>query len=191
MPRTPEGPTQTHHQLRKHRLRLTLLASALLASCNGGVSSSVIPSAALVGSWQLVSYEDRDDHGRVVHPYGDAPAGRLIYDTAGRMAVQMMKQPPPEVASDDWDEFTVEEKVALFDGYVAYFGRYEFDAARSVVTHLPEADLSRLYIGRREERHVDELDGDRLVLSEQWTQGSQRWSGVRVFRRLRDREITR
>ena len=93
--------------------------------------------------------------------------------------------------TDDWDKFTVEEKVALFDGYVAYFGRYEYDAARSVVTHLPEADLSRLYIGRREERHVDALDSDRLVLSEQWTQGGQRWSGVRVFRRLRNRDIAR
>ena len=183
--------TAPRQQLRRHQLRLTLLASALFASCNGGASSSVNQDAALVGSWQLVSYEDRDDAGRVVHPYGDAPAGRLMYDTAGRMAVQMMKQPPPEVASDDWDKFTVEEKVALFDGYVAYFGRYEFDAARSVVTHLAEADLSRLYIGRREERHVDLLDGDRLVLSEQWTQGGQRWSGVRVFRRLTDREINR
>ena len=180
------------HQLhRNHRLRLTLVASVLLASCNGGASPNTTLSAALVGSWQLVSYEDRDDSGRVVHPYGDAPAGRLMYDTAGRMAVQMMKQPPPDVAADDWDKFTAAEKVALFDGYVAYFGRYEFDAARSVVTHLPEADLSRLYIGRREERHVDELDGDSLVLSEQWTQSGRRWSGVRVFRRLRDREITR
>ena len=180
-----------HQQHRQCRLPVTLLASALFASCNGGASPGVTLNEALVGSWELVSYEDRDHDGKVVHPYGDAPAGRLIYDTAGRMAVQMMKQPPAAVASDDWDKFTVEEKVSLFDGYVAYFGRYEFDAARSVVTHLPEADLSRLYIGRREERHVDALESDRLVLSEQWTQGGQRWSGVRVFRRLRDRETAR
>ena len=73
-----------------------------------------------------------------------------------------MKTPPPEVASDDWERFTVPEKVALYDGYVAYFGRFEVDTARRVVIHLPEADLSRLYIGRREERHF-ELVADRLA----------------------------
>jgi hypothetical protein len=88
------------------------------------------------------------------------------------------------VASDDWDKFTVVEKVALYDGYVAYFGRYEVDAGRGVVTHLPEADLSRLYIGRREERHFD-VAGDRLVLSERWTQNGTEWSGFRTFVRLK------
>jgi hypothetical protein len=92
------------------------------------------------------------------------------------MAVQLMKTPPPDVASDDWDRFTVQEKVALYDGYVAYFGRYEVDLARKVVTHLPEGDLSRLYIGKREERHY-ELTGDDLVLSETWTQSGKLWRG--------------
>jgi hypothetical protein len=60
------------------------------------------------------------------------------------MAVQIMKSPPSDVATDDWDKFTAAEKVALWDGYVAYFGRFEVDTARHVVIHLPEADLSRL-----------------------------------------------
>jgi hypothetical protein len=86
--------------------------------------------------------------------------------------------------SDDWERFTVPEKVALYDGYVAYFGRFEVDTARRVVIHLPEADLSRLYIGRREERHF-ELVADRLVLTETWTQSGVAWSGMRVLRRVR------
>ena len=80
--------------------------------------------------------------------------------------------------------FTVAEKVALYDGYVAYSGRFEVDTARRVVIHLPEADLSRLYIGRREERHF-ELVADRLVLTETWTQSGVAWSGMRVLRRVR------
>lgn len=141
-------------------------------------------AADLVGSWRFESYEDRDDRGTVVRPYGAAPAGLLIYDATGHMAVQIMKTPPPDVVSDDWDNFTAPEKVALWDGYVAYFGRYEVDIARSVVTHLAEADLSRLYIGRREERRFA-LDGDRLTLSETWTQSGRTWSGVRVLTRRR------
>ena len=159
------------------------LAVALVAlALPLGAAGALLPE--LVGSWRLVSYEDRDATGNAVHPYGDAPAGRLTYDATGHMAVQVMKTPPPEVTGDDADRFTVEQKVALFDGYAAYFGRYEVDRRRKIVTHLPEAHLSRLYIGRREERHY-ELTGDRLVLSETWTQGGKTWSGVRVFERIR------
>jgi hypothetical protein len=141
-------------------------------------------AAEILGSWKLVSYEDREASGTPVYPYGRAPAGLLIYDATGHMAVQIMKTPPPDVASDDWDRFTTQEKVGLFDGYVAYFGRFEVDSVRKVVTHLPSADLSRLYIGKREERHY-QLAGDRLVLSESWVQSGKQWSGVRVFQRLK------
>jgi Lipocalin-like domain len=153
---------------------LLLLASSTTARADD--------RTALVGSWRLVSYEDRDAIGTTVYPYGKAPEGLLVYLATGHMAVQMMKTPPPSVASDDWDRFTPQEKVALFDGYVAYFGKFEVDPARKVVTHLPVADLSRLYVGKREERHY-QLTGDRLVLSETWTQSGKQWSGVRVFQR--------
>src|ERR1700756_2162785 len=141
-------------------------------------------AAALIGSWKLVSYEDRDANGASVYPYGKAPAGLLVYDATGHMAIQIMTTPPPDVASDDWDLFTVKEKLALYDAYTAYFGRYEVDSGRNTVIHLAEADLSRLYIGRREERHY-QLAGDRLVLTDTWAQGGKTWSGTRVFQRLR------
>ena len=167
------------------RLALMLLAAVMVRAVPAPAqegSHRILPE--LIGSWRWETYEDRDEAGVVAHPYGMAPAGLLIYDGTGHMAVQIMKTPPPDVASDDWDRFTTAEKVALWDGYVAYFGRFEVDTVRRVVTHLPEADLSRLYIGRREERHY-ELKGDRLVLSETWMQGSRKWSGIRVLRRLR------
>ena len=159
------------------------LAAILIAlASQGQVAGPALP--ALVGTWKIVSYEDRDAADVVVYPYGETPAGLLIYDATGHMAVQLMKTPPPDVASDDWDRFTVQEKVALYDGYVAYFGRYEVDLARRVVTHLPEGDLSRVYIGRREDRHYD-LTGDRLVLSETWNQSGKPWRGIRVFERVK------
>ena len=163
-----------------------ILVAALLMAHVGEEKEGQDPSLAptLVGSWRLSSYEDRDVAGAVVYPYGRSPAGMLIYDSTGHMAIQIMKQPPPDVATDDWDKFTVAERVALYDGYVAYFGRYEVDTDLGVVTHLPEADLSRLYIGRREVRHF-ELAADRLVLSERWTQSGREWSGLRVFERLK------
>ena len=164
------------------RLLVTL---ALLACCTASAGSDGAPdAAALIGSWKLVSYEDRDPSGTSVYPYGKAPAGLLVYDATGHMAIQIMTTPPPDVASDDWDLFTVKEKLALYDAYAAYFGRYEVDPGRKMVIHWAEADLSRLYMGRREERHY-QLAGDRLVLTESWAQSGKEWSGTRVFQRLR------
>jgi hypothetical protein len=148
-----------------------VLAAALAFSA----SAAAPKHATLVGSSQLISYEDKDENNNLIFPYGKTPAGLFIYDATGHMSVQIMRTPPPSVATDDWDLFTVQEKVALFDGYVSYFGRYEVDDKRHVVIHLPEADLSRLYIGRREERHY-ELEGDRLTLSATWTQSGKKWS---------------
>jgi lipocalin-like protein len=162
-----------------------LATLAVLALSTATASSYGAPdAAALIGSWKLLSYEDRDANGASVYPYGKAPAGLLVYDATGHMAIQIMTTPPPDVASDDWNLFTVKEKIALYDAYIAYFGRYEVDSARKIVIHLPEADLSRLYIGRREERHY-ELAGDRFVLTATWTQSGKTWSGTRVFERLR------
>lgn len=165
-------------------LAVMLIAASSVAFGQTKKSKDDKVKAQLIGSWKLISYEDRDSSGTVVYPYGKSPAGMIIYDSTGHMAVQIMKNPPPDVASDDWDKFTAAERVALYDGYVAYFGRFEVDVARKVVIHLPEADLSRLYIGRREERNF-ELAGDRLILSETWTQSGKKWSGIRTFQRLK------
>jgi len=161
-----------------------LFALTLFIFCSATDARTESIAKQLVGSWSLVSYEDRTADGTVAYPYGKSPSGLLIYDTTNHMSVQIMKTPPPDVASDDWDKFTAQEKIALYDGYVAYFGRYEVDLARHVVIHLPEADLSRLYIGRREERHFM-LSGDQLTLTESWVQSGKTWHGVRIFHRLK------
>ena len=164
------------------RILVTLAVLSLYAAM---ASSHAAPdAAAFIGSWKLVSYEDRDSSGASVYPYGKAPAGLLIYDATGHMAIQILTTPPPDVANDDWDRFTIKEKVALWDAYTAYFGGYEVDSGRKVVIHLAEADLSRLHIGRHEERHY-QLAGDRLILTETWAQSGKAWSGTRVFQRLK------
>ena len=74
--------------------------------------------------------------------------------------------------------------MALYDAYVAYFGRYRVDAARKVVVTRADADLADVFVGRDEERPF-ELQGDQLTLSPQWTSGGVHWQGLRVFERVR------
>lgn len=99
------------------------------------------------------------------------------------MAIQIMKVPHPKVASGDEERITPDEKLALIDSHVAYFGTYTVDAARGVVVHRVEGDLHDVYIGRDEERPF-ELSSDRLVLKPSWKDGETSWHGVREFRRV-------
>src|SRR5919112_6798637 len=81
--------------------RFTCGSAVILIALASPVHVAGPPVPGLVGSWKIVSYEDRDASGVVVYPYGKAPAGLMIYDSTGHMAVQLMKTPPPEVARDD------------------------------------------------------------------------------------------
>src|SRR5262245_3278602 len=106
----------------------------------------------LVGTWRLVSYEDKPPTGPSLYPFGKDVKGQLTYDGSGRMSIQIMKVPHPKVASGDDSRVTPEEKQALYDAYVAYFGSYTVDAERGVVIHHLEGDLAAVYVGNEEAR---------------------------------------
>ena len=137
---------------------------------------------SVVGTWRLVSYEDKLPGSASVYPFGQDPKGLLIYDADGNMSIQIMKVPHPKVASGDDSKVTPEEKQALYDAYVAYFGTYRVDAEKGVVVHHVEADLADVYIGNDEERPFD-LHGDTLILAPHWKVDGREWLGIRVFKR--------
>jgi hypothetical protein len=161
---------------------MTFAATLVIALVPSSWAADAQPR--LVGSWRLVSYEDKPAQGPSVFPYGAEPRGFLVYDATGHMAVQIMKQPHPKVASGDGHRVTPQEKEALLDAYVAYFGTYRVDGAKGIVIHRAEGDLYDLFIGRDEERPF-ELSGDRLVLKPRWSQDGQEWTGIRVFERIK------
>jgi catechol 2,3-dioxygenase-like lactoylglutathione lyase family enzyme len=77
------------------------------------------PGGGLVGTWRLVDAVTVRPGGEpTASVLGKAPAGLLVYDPAGNVAVQI----------------GVEEG-ASFDGYGAYTGTYGFDSATGIVTH--------------------------------------------------------
>lgn len=66
---------------------VAVLVFAAAAGCWVAQDPAVRPLWGLVGTWRFESYEDRDAAGTTVRPYGEAPAGLLIYDATGHMAV--------------------------------------------------------------------------------------------------------
>jgi hypothetical protein len=117
-------------------------------------------SGALVGMWRLVEMVNvREDGTTTASKFGPHPTGYIVYDRAGRMAVQIMVDP----TFRDAEHSRVEESKAAFEGYLAYAGTYAYDPVRRVVTHHVEMSDYPPFVGRTLSREV-RLDGDRVVL---------------------------
>jgi len=133
---------------RKETLGLTAKTQAAKAKSAG--------ASRFVGAWKLVAIE-----GQQV-PRRDR-VGLIMYDTTGRMAVQIMPLDRPKFASGNRLQGTQEEIKAAFDGYTAYFGPYEVNEAEGVVIHRLEGSIFPNDVGRDNIRYY-EFSGDRLTL---------------------------
>ena len=96
------------------------------------------PRELLIGSWMLVSREDRAADGRVFPEptLGSDPVGLLVYDRAGNVAVQLMRRSRPSrsgTAAGPAQSGT--SNSGSVDGYDAYFGTYTLDVESHSVTH--------------------------------------------------------
>jgi Lipocalin-like domain len=123
----------------------------------------LIAMKELVGAWRLVSFEERQSDGAITHPYGERPAGILVYDATGRMAVQVMCRDRAELSSDDLDAVAPGELRQLVEGFTAFFGAYEVDEKERIITHIVEGHLLPNSVGKNLKRRY-ELSGDRLIL---------------------------
>ena len=137
---------------------LFLAATALPAS-----AQSREPQAALIGTWILESVVDTLPDGTLYHWMGRKPTGTITYDSRGRMAVQLRRDPPARFASDAADKATPEERRVAYDSYYAYYGRYELSSAGDSVIHYVESSLRPTEVGVVYRRAVI-IAGDRLVI---------------------------
>lgn len=114
-----------------------------------------------IGTWRLVAFEARTSHGDVSYPYGQDPAGYLLYTADGFMFASVMRSKRPNFGSPDIQGAGSEEKVAAFDSYASYCGRYEVKEER--VIHQVEVSLLPNWSGKDQERFF-EFSGERLTL---------------------------
>lgn len=121
-------------------------------------------ASQFVGTWKMVSVEERKPNGEIVEPrYGARPSGYIMYDATGHVAVQIMKPGRTRFTSDDAAQATAAEAKAAFDGYGAYFGTYEINETEGYVIHHVEGSVFPNYVGSDQKRGF-ELSGDQLIL---------------------------
>jgi len=115
-----------------------------------------------VGTWRLISWENRAANGQVVYPYGKDASGYLMYSQEGYMSVVIMTANRPKFATRDIWGGSAQEKAAAIETYLSYGGKYEIQGNK--VIHHVEVSLFPNWIGVDQERFF-ELTGDRLSLS--------------------------
>lgn len=99
-----------------------------------------------IGIWNLISFESQTVDGQIIEKLNWG--GRLIYDEKGYMSAQMMdlnRKPIPEEAS-------AEEIKDAFLGCGSYYGTYEVNIDKRIVTHHVEGSLLPNWINTDLER---------------------------------------
>ena len=119
-------------------------------------------SNPLIGTWRLVSWENRSLDGRISYPLGKDAVGYIMYNQDGYMSVAIMRPERVKFAAGDLLSGSPEERARAAGTYVSYCGRYEFRG--ETVVHHVELSLFPNWVGVEQERLV-ELRGNRLTLS--------------------------
>ena len=117
---------------------------------------------SIVGTWRLLSWENRTATGKLSYPPGTDATGLLTYTGDGRMWVALARADRPSFGGPDLLGGTTEERALAAETYVSYCGRYEL--RDGMVIHRLEMSLFPNWVGTEQQRFVS-WDGDQLVLS--------------------------
>jgi hypothetical protein len=119
-------------------------------------------SHPLIGTWRLISWENRSVDGQISYPLGKNAVGYIMYNQDGYMFVAIMRPDRATFAAGDLLGGSPAEKAHAAETYVSYCGQYEFGG--NIVIHHVDLSLFPNWIGVDQERLV-ELTGNRLTLS--------------------------
>jgi len=118
-----------------------------------------------LGTWTLVSAENLQPSGELLHPYGTHPSGRLVYQSGGYMSAQVSVGNPSRLASDNFDQASAEEASTAWRNYIGYWGTFTVDAVKNTVVHHVAGSSFANWIGTDQVRNFHFDERGHLVLS--------------------------
>lgn len=142
-----------------------LLALCLLVVCRRhafGQSESEVRNR-LIGTWKLVSTVETLKDGTTRETFGPHGQGFLMYEADGYMCANEVN--PDRAKWADTERPTKEEALAAGNSTFAYCGRFQIDAQKSQVIHLPEVATDPGFVGTRQIRPYH-FEADKLILSD-------------------------
>lgn len=142
-----------------------------------------VPNARrrFLGTWRLLSFEWRNEAGRVSSGLGDDPVGQLTYDASGTVSAQMMRRNAPRFSDQDLQRATTQEKASAWGHYFGYFGTYSVSELGDTVTHHVEGSSFPNIVGTDQVRSCA-FAGNCLTLSADspWGRVSIVWEKIKT-----------
>ncbi|MCC7118283.1 MAG: lipocalin-like domain-containing protein [Anaerolineales bacterium] len=140
---------------------------------------------ALIGAWNLLRFEFNSTDGRISHPFGAEAVGSIIYTDTLRFSGQLMRTDRPRFKIPDQLRGTPEEVFANYQGVISYFGAYQLDEAKGVITHLVEGSLFPNMEGTRQIRHYELNENILTLRTPPFNANGERVRGLMTWERVK------
>ncbi len=118
-------------------------------------------AGSLVGVWDLQSWIQRYDDGRVQRPFGERPVGQLVYTAGGQMSGVIAAPDRPSLTQGQWTS-PPEEAAAAYATFLAYAGLFTIEGD-TVIHHVRISSFPN-WVGASQRRRAS-LDHGLLTLS--------------------------
>jgi hypothetical protein len=144
----------------------TCIATALglCPQANGAVAQQQELKEQLVGTWTVVSWEQKKSDGTRLQQFGASPVGIAFFDAGGRYVITVMRPDRARYASNALWQGTAEENKATAGGTQTYFGTYSVEEPdRRIAIHIEGCSFPN-WNGADQKRFVV-IAGDQLTLT--------------------------
>jgi Lipocalin-like domain len=118
----------------------------------------------LIGTWTLLSFEQKKGDGTKVERYGTSPKGIAFFDEGGRYIITVMRSDRANYASNALWQGTPEENKETADGTITYFGTYSISEPDSSIAIHVEGSSFPNWNGTDQKRFVA-IAGEQLTLT--------------------------
>jgi hypothetical protein len=136
------------------------VAALLVLLASGQPAPAQDLASGIVGAWKLTSFTRKElNTGNSARPFGERPAGHLIYTKGGTAAYVITAEKRPTPGPNP----TEAERLELYKTITAASGKYRVEA-NSKVVFIPEATTNQAMVGREQAYHL-QLMGKTLTVT--------------------------
>jgi hypothetical protein len=152
--------------------RRCVISALFLALFTHDATSKDAERKKFIGMWKLISGVSTDQvTGEVLYPWGKSPFGRLLYDEAGRVFVQLMNPGRRSVggistrgAATAIASSSADDMREMLTGFNAYFGTFDIDQAAGIVIHHLQSALIPSWVGTDQRRKYEFSAAGELII---------------------------
>jgi Lipocalin-like domain len=140
---------------------------ALFLPSVGAVGQQKSLNERLVGTWTLVSWDQRNADGSKVQQFGANPKGIAFFDTSGHYIITVMRADRAKYAIDNFGQIaqiTAEESKATAQETITYFGTYSVNESdRAIAIHVETSSFPNW--NGADQKRLFEFTEDQLKLT--------------------------